>query len=102
MFHYRTRSNNLNAENPIGAGNGLLLSGSNVSTHWRLPEAIVKIVLWLATGDVAQDHEEGVVSEPPRLGRETLGPPLFMYLQIFNQVIEEDPQLDTRDLMLAG
>ena len=59
------RRNNLNAKIPVGAGCGFLLGGGNVSTSWHRLEAVIKIELWLATGDVAQDLEEVVASEPP-------------------------------------
>ena len=59
------RRNNLNTKNPVGMGSGLLLSDNDVNTSWRLLEAVIKIELWVATGDVAQDHEEGIASEPP-------------------------------------
>ena len=102
MFHYRTWWNSLNAKNPVSGGSSLLFSGRDISTSWRLLETIIKVKVWVATGDVAQDHEEGISSELPGLDREALGPPLFMHLQLVEQLVEEDPQLDTRDLLLVG
>ena len=102
MFHYRTWWNSLNAKNPVSGGSSLLFSGRDISTSWRLLETIIKVKVWVATGDVAQDHEEGIASELSRLGRRMLGPPLFMHLHLANQLTEEEPRLDTRDLLLAG
>ena len=102
MHDPMAKRKSLNAENSIGAGGGLLLSGSDISIGWRLLGVLITIKLWVATCGVAQDHEEGIASELSRLGRRMLGPPLFMHLHLANQLTEEEPRLDTRDLLLAG
>ena len=45
-----------------GKGSSFLLGGLNVNTHRRLLEPIGKVEIWMTAGDVAQDHEEGIVS----------------------------------------
>ena len=87
MFHYRTRRNSLNVKNPVGAGSSLLFSSGDVSTSWPLLETIVKFELRVAAGDVSQDDEESIASEPPGLGRKALSPPLFMHLQLVDQLV---------------
>ena len=55
----------------------------------------------MAAGDVAQDHEEGVARQLLGLGREALDPPCFVRPRLLDQLIEEDSQFGTWNLMLA-
>ena len=46
---------------PVGPTHSFLFGGCNIGTGRRLLEPVVKVEVWMAAGNIAQDHEEGVV-----------------------------------------
>src|SRR4051812_28729171 len=79
------RRSSSNMENPVGPGSSFLLGSYDVGTRRRLLESVIKVEVRMAAGDIAQDHEEGVMGKLPGLGRKTLNHPLFMCLQLLDQ-----------------
>ena len=78
-----------------------LFGSCNIGAHWWLLEPVVKIEVWMAASNIAQEHEEGIMGKLPGLGRGTLNPPLLVRLQLLDQLIEEDSQLGAWNPMLV-
>ena len=86
-----TSRSNGDTKNLVGERGGFLLGSRNVCARRRLSKAVGKVEIRVATGDVAQDHEEGVAGNLLRFTCEATRPSFFVRLQLHDQLVEEDP-----------
>ena len=69
----------------VSKGTSLLVGSRNVDASWQPPEAISKVEVQMAIGDVAQDHEEGISGKLPGLVCKMGGFSFLMCPQPFDQ-----------------